>query len=57
MNDYHLTHLADDRYATLRAEADRQRLARSAQPVPAPSGRFKIGRSRRLALLFGRAAA
>ncbi len=58
MNDYQMTHLAHDRFTSLRAEADRQRLARVSRPESASSRRrFKLGPARRLGLLFGRAAA
>ena len=58
MNDYLMRTLASDRFARMQAEADRQRLARSARPEPAPGGRLTtLSRHRRLGLLFGRAAA
>ena len=58
MNDYQMTHLARDRFSTMRAEADRQRLARTARPEPAPGDRRSTpSRRRRLGLLFGRAVA
>lgn len=58
MNDYQMTHLASDRFSSLRAEADRQRLARSARSEPTPGGRLTtLSRHRRLGLLLGRAVA
>ena len=58
MNDYQMKHLARDRFSTMRAEADRQRLVRTARPESAPGdGRSTLSRHRRLRLLFGRAVA
>ena len=58
MNDYQMKHLASDRFSTMRAEADRQRLARTARPEPAPGDRRStLSRHRRLGLLFGRVVA
>ena len=59
MNDFQMTHLANDRINDFRAEADRQRLVRSVRRAPAGSRSAKPRSSRRLSLdfLFGRATA
>jgi hypothetical protein len=56
MNDFQMTLLANERIRTFRAEAERERLARSARRAPVHdhhvSGRGP--RRRSLGLLFGR---
>ena len=61
MNDFHMTSLASSRIADLRAEADRSRLARSAnsEAVTRRSAGRQLRRHRgaaSLATLFGRVA-
>ncbi len=57
MNDLHMTTLAGERTAAYRAEADRERLARSVSQVPSRERRA-AQRTRRpsLSMIFGRVA-
>lgn len=59
MNDFQMNHLAADRSSTFHAEAQRQRLAKSATKPAGRQPSTKPRRSLRLSLdmLLGRAAA
>ena len=55
MNDYHMTTLANDIVAARRVEADRTRLARSAQARTAtPRSSQRTRQPRRMSHAFGR---